>query len=211
MKKIILGLDRLLQSNIVLWLMVIGGAIVHGLLCFGQTIWLDEALTGTYIRMGWAELLAFTTTDVHPPLYYFIVKLGIIFFYMAMAKGLLLTIVMLSVTMLLFILVEALRITMFTCFAGYTIDSGKNPFKSFFKSVTIVGKSFGRVYSNVVAVIISIVFVNSFVGLFTVLSGLLVTVPASMVFCAIFYQVVYFSMQGRRYYLTNSLIVNPIN
>lgn len=76
MKQLMSKTDSLLQSNIVLWLMVIGGAIVHGLLCFGQTIWLDEALTGTYIRMGWAELLAFTTTDVHPPLYYFIVKLG---------------------------------------------------------------------------------------------------------------------------------------
>lgn len=77
MKKLVYKLDLLIQSNIVLWLMVIGGVFVHGLLCFGRTIWLDEALTGTYIRMGWAELLAFTTTDVHPPLYYFIVKLGI--------------------------------------------------------------------------------------------------------------------------------------
>lgn len=77
MKKLVSKIDSLIQSNIVLWLMVIGGAAVHGILCFGQSIWLDEALTGTYIRMGWGELLAFTTTDVHPPLYYFIVKLGI--------------------------------------------------------------------------------------------------------------------------------------
>ena len=77
MGKCISKLEQLIQSNIVLWLMIISGAIIHGILCFGQTIWLDEALTGTYIRMGWTELLAFTKTDVHPPLYYFIVKLGI--------------------------------------------------------------------------------------------------------------------------------------
>lgn len=80
MKKLVSKIDLLIQSNIVLWLMVILGALVHGILCFGETIWLDEALTGTYIRMGWGELLAFTTTDVHPPLYYLIVKAGITLF-----------------------------------------------------------------------------------------------------------------------------------
>lgn len=80
MKKLVLKIDSLIQSNIVLWLMVALGTLVHGILCFGQTIWLDEALTGTYIRMGWGELLAFTTTDVHPPLYYLIVKAGITLF-----------------------------------------------------------------------------------------------------------------------------------
>ena len=80
MKKLVSKIDFLIQSNIVLWLMVIVGAFAHGILCFGQTIWLDEALTGSYIRMGWGELLAFTTTDVHPPLYYFIVKAGITLF-----------------------------------------------------------------------------------------------------------------------------------
>lgn len=80
MKKIVSKLDSLIQSNIVLWLLAIGGAVLHGILCFGQTIWLDEALTGSYIRMGWRELLAFTTTDVHPPLYYLIVKTGITLF-----------------------------------------------------------------------------------------------------------------------------------
>lgn len=77
MDKLASRFEQFIQSNIVLWLMVIGGTFIHGVLCFGQTIWLDEALTGTYIRMGWEELLRFTTTDVHPPLYYFIVKLGI--------------------------------------------------------------------------------------------------------------------------------------
>ena len=80
MKKILQITDKLMESNILLWVIVLAGCLVHGLFCFGQTIWLDEALTGTYIRMRWRELLQFTTTDVHPPLYYFIVKLGITLF-----------------------------------------------------------------------------------------------------------------------------------
>ncbi len=140
-----------------------------------------------------------------------IVKFGIICIYVKFATNLVMTIVLLSLMSLLFLAIEALRITIFSCFAGYTIDTGKNPFKGFFKSVGVLGKSFGRVFSNAVAVILTIIFINSFIGLFTVLSGLLITVPASMVFCAIFYQVVFYSVQGKRYYLTNTLIVNPIN
>jgi len=80
MRTIISKADALLESKIVLWTMVIIGSCVYGLLCFGKTIWLDEALTGSFIRMGWWELICFTATDVHPPLYYLIVKLGITLF-----------------------------------------------------------------------------------------------------------------------------------
>ncbi len=80
MKTIISKADALIRSRIVLWTMVIIGSCVYGLLCFGKTIWLDEALTGSFIRMGWWELICFTATDVHPPLYYLIVKLGITLF-----------------------------------------------------------------------------------------------------------------------------------
>ena len=140
-----------------------------------------------------------------------IVKLGIVCLYVKFATNLVLTIVLLSLLSLLLLSIEAVRVSIFSCFAGYTLETGTNPFKGFFKSIKVVGKSFGRVFSNSVAVILSIIFINSFIGLFTVLSGLLITVPASMVFCAIYYQVVYYSLQGKRYYLTNTLIVNPIN
>lgn len=140
-----------------------------------------------------------------------IVKLVIVYLYLTFAKGLVLTIVLLSLASLILLAIESLRITIFSCFAGYSLDTGKNPFKGFFASVKESGKAFGRIFSSSVAVILSIIFINSFIGLFTVLSGLLVTVPASMVFCAIYYNVVYFSVKGKRYYLTNTLIVNPKN
>lgn len=80
MKKIINTIDKLMESKIVSWVMVIIGSSVFGILCAGKTIWLDEALTGTYIRKGWWELVCFTATDVHPPLYYLIVKMAVFLF-----------------------------------------------------------------------------------------------------------------------------------
>lgn len=80
MKTLILKVEALIKSKIVLYLMLVLGSFVYGILCFGKTIWLDEALTGSFIRMGWWELISFTATDVHPPLYYLIVKLGITLF-----------------------------------------------------------------------------------------------------------------------------------
>lgn len=80
MKKAIVQVETFLKSKILLWGMVVFASLAFGVLCFGKTIWLDEALTGTYIRMGWRDLIEFTATDVHPPLYYLIVKLGIVLF-----------------------------------------------------------------------------------------------------------------------------------
>lgn len=80
MKTIILKIDALISTKAVLWVMVALGSLVYGLLCCGSTIWLDEALTGSIVRQGWWELICFTTTDIHPPLYYLINKLGITIF-----------------------------------------------------------------------------------------------------------------------------------
>lgn len=46
--------------------------------CFSPDIWLDEAYSLQFARYGWHDLLVITATDdIHPPLYYLIVKLFI--------------------------------------------------------------------------------------------------------------------------------------
>ena len=45
------------------------------LLCFSEDIWYDELFTVGMIEHPYGELVAFTAQDVHPPLYYCIVKL----------------------------------------------------------------------------------------------------------------------------------------
>ena len=44
-------------------------------LCFGNDIWYDELFTVGMAEHSYGELVRFTAADVHPPLYYCIVKL----------------------------------------------------------------------------------------------------------------------------------------
>ncbi|MBD5509028.1 MAG: hypothetical protein HDR05_13560 [Lachnospiraceae bacterium] len=44
------------------------------LLCFSQDIWYDELFTVSMAEHSYGELVRFTAADVHPPLYYIIVK-----------------------------------------------------------------------------------------------------------------------------------------
>lgn len=47
------------------------------MLCFGSDIWYDELFTVGMIEHSYGELVRFTAADVHPPLYYCIVKLSV--------------------------------------------------------------------------------------------------------------------------------------
>ena len=44
-------------------------------LCFSSDIWYDELFTVGMIEHSYGDLIAFTARDVHPPLYYCIVKI----------------------------------------------------------------------------------------------------------------------------------------
>lgn len=66
------------EKKKILFLSVIA-LIITGLyvsLCFNQNIWTDEAFTIDLLnrQKTFGEIAAYTATDVHPPLYYFILK-----------------------------------------------------------------------------------------------------------------------------------------
>ncbi len=77
-KKVDNFIEKCMYSSILQWIMVVFASIVFGILCFGRTIWLDEAITGTFIRLSYMDLIITTAADVHPPLYYLIVKTAIL-------------------------------------------------------------------------------------------------------------------------------------
>jgi len=83
-------------------------------------------------------------------------------------------------------------------------------FKSLFKGNYFVMKQFPRVFSNAVISILTIIVVNVFFGIFTLGTGLLITLPATMLFKAIFELCTYFGVKGERYYLSSTTIVNPL-
>ncbi len=63
------------KQKIILWgeaILIIGFTIM---LCFNYDVWLDEAFTGIFIRSNFYDMIKATAMDVHPPLYYVLLKL----------------------------------------------------------------------------------------------------------------------------------------
>jgi uncharacterized membrane protein len=61
--------------------LIVGFAAVCFLLSWiNHAIWLDEAYSITLSGRSWQEIVAVTAADVHPPLYYFILKTGMLLF-----------------------------------------------------------------------------------------------------------------------------------
>lgn len=50
--------------------------LVEGFEAFSYDIWVDEAFSLRMIEHSWLDIINLTAMDVHPPLYYFILKLG---------------------------------------------------------------------------------------------------------------------------------------
>ena len=69
-------------------------------------------------------------------------------------------------------------------------------------------KQFKKTFSNAIMIVLTCLFVNMLLSLFTVFSGLIITLPATAVLVAIFGNVVYLSCNAKRYYLNKSVIVN---
>lgn len=46
--------------------------------CFGRAVWLDEVFSLKLASNGFGDILCIDSTDVHPPLYYFLLRIGFI-------------------------------------------------------------------------------------------------------------------------------------
>lgn len=69
--------DTWLQKNsrLLYWLFVAFAAVMYGVFSLEQLVWADEAYTFALIRHSFAQIWQITAADVHPPLYYFLLKL----------------------------------------------------------------------------------------------------------------------------------------
>ena len=63
-------------KNIALWLLILAFGGIYLSLCFNNNIWTDEGFTIDLLRncKTFRDVCDFTATDVHPPLYYLILK-----------------------------------------------------------------------------------------------------------------------------------------
>ncbi len=129
--------------------------------------------------------------------------------YLVAAKSFLSAIIGLVILSAVIIIIISAKLSIFSCYTGYIIEKKCDPFSAFGKSLTMVIKNFGKVFSISIILTLTIIFVNFFIALFTFFSGLIVTIPATFVLIATYNLVTYFNISGTRYYLSNSLIYNP--
>ncbi len=63
------------QDKYLLWGLTICLTAAYAGLCFNDSVWADEAYTMLLVQKPWPEAWRLLLSDVHPPLYYIIVKL----------------------------------------------------------------------------------------------------------------------------------------
>lgn len=77
------------------------------------------------------------------------------------------------------------------------------------KSTKILKSKFMRIFSDNIFITLFIFVINFIMLIFTVGGGLLITIPANLVFIACYNSVVYFDTNGMRYYLDSNNIFTP--
>ena len=63
------------ENKVLLWGLTLGLGAAYAGLCFNDSLWADEAYTMLLVQKPWPEAWKLLISDVHPPLYYMIVKL----------------------------------------------------------------------------------------------------------------------------------------
>lgn len=141
---------------------------------------------------------------------FFALNILFLFIYLQVAKTILGSILGLIGLSALMLLLRSIKISIFTCYTGYIVENNCSPFVAFGKGIASITKYFWKVLSISIVILLTIIFVNGFIAIFTFLAGLIVLIPATYVFLAIYNLVTYFNIKGDRYYLGSNLIFNPV-
>ncbi len=166
-----------------------------------------------YIQNGLQTLrqsikYALTTILINIP--FMIISILLLYIYVMSATTVISAIIGLVFLFALLIFSTSVRMTIFTCFVGEMVQNNSSPFTAFGKGLKSVMKNFWKILSMSIMILLTIILVNGFIALFTFLSGLLVTIPATFVLLAIYYLVIHLNIQGERYYLGDNFIFNPV-
>ena len=130
--------------------------------------------------------------------------------YLKLSHGILLTMVMLFLFVAIIVFILSIKLTFLSNIAPKMIEENKPFRKCFASAFRQKSGRFWRTFSNAVICILTIISVNLFFGLFTVFVGLIISIPASMVFKAVFMMTDYYTRTGKKYYISSNLIVEPI-
>ena len=90
------------------------------------------------------------------------------------------------------------------------VANNAKPFVAFGKGFIQVFKNFWKILSISIVLLLTIIFINGVITIFTFFAGLIVTIPSCFVIVSVYNLVTYFNIKGERYYLSNTIIYNPV-
>lgn len=129
------------------------------------------------------------------------------YIYLICAKTTVIAIVLLPVLIVFITIAISLKITLLAGMMPVMINEGVSAGKSFSSGLNVTSKRFARTFSNAIVTVLTIMFVNLFLGVFTLGAGLVLTIPASGIFLALFSLLTYYSATKRNFYVSESMIV----
>lgn len=137
-----------------------------------------------------------------------LIKYFIVIIYLKSATSVVSIVVGLFVCCLLIITISGIEISLFAGHATVMIENSGviSAFKAFLIGNKTVFKNYWRVLSNAIVISLTIVVMNLFLGVFTIGAGLLITIPASIIFKCIFDLAAYLGAKGERYYIAENTI-----
>lgn len=89
------------RNGFVLWGMVLLFTLLYLSLIFNDNVWTDEIFSMNLFSEGFAQIVAETAEDVHPPLYYFLGRIARLLFGESLQVQKVLTIIPMSLTLAL--------------------------------------------------------------------------------------------------------------
>lgn len=164
------------------------------------------SFTGTYLRMFRRSLLAqLCILLVNLPLE-FLILLALYYlsgYLISWGMGLFAFFFLAAVALILW----SAKLTLFSLWCPNMVAEKLNPAKAFSKSVSKVVRKFFKIYSYVLIVLILMILANVGIGFFTCGSGLILTIPASLLIYYIFDMVLYYTIHNKRFYVDSATVV----
>lgn len=113
------------------------------------------------------------------------------------------------VIMLIFVLLFAIKSTLFACWVPTMVTLNYGVLKSLGVGIKTSFRYFWKVFGTAVGMILTIIVLNVFLGLFTFGVGFLISIPASFLLYSAFGMVVTFEGLGMRYYVDVYNVITP--
>ena len=165
--------------------------------------------TGIYFSRLWFSVkYTFTSLIFFVPIDALILIGGYFSLKLYTLGGIWLTISPFVVIMIAIILIS-LRVSLFSNWVPECVSSGKGVWKSFGRSVKITCKKFLRTFINASFVVLTLFLVNILMFVLTAGVGLIITIPATVLFINSFSMVNYYVSTGNRFYIDGETIVSP--